>query len=131
MNNWQVYREFEMSEYVTLELPENVARSVKEVARRTHRRVEDVLVDWLDKAATELPVESLSNEEILALCDLQLEAEQQEELSSLLQQNREGILAGEAENRLDELMRLYRRGLVRKAQAWQIAVTRGLKPSAN
>jgi hypothetical protein len=120
-----------MSEYVTLELPENVARSVKEVAARTHRRVEDVLVDWLDKAATELPVESLSDEEVLALCEKQLEADQQVELSFLLEKNREGQLERKEENRLDELMRLYRRGLVRKGQAWEIAVARGLKSSLN
>lgn len=120
-----------MSEYVTIELPENVARSVKEVAARTQRRVEDVLIDWLDKAATELPVESLSDEEVLALCDLQLEHDQQEELSVLLEQNREGQLGHAAEERLDKLMRLYRRGLVRKAQAWEAAVARGLKPSPN
>lgn len=30
--------------------------------------------------------------------------------------------------RLDELMHLYRRGLVRKAQALKVAVERGLRP---
>ena len=120
-----------MSEYVTLQLPDNVARSVREVAARTHRRVEDVLVDWLDKAVAELPIESLSDEEILALCDMQMNEEQQAELSLLLERNREGELSNQGRNRLDELMQLYRRGLVRKAQAWKIAVARGLKSPLN
>lgn len=38
----------EMSEIVTLELPEEVARSAREVAARIHRRLEDVLVEWID-----------------------------------------------------------------------------------
>ena len=34
-----------MSEIVTLELPDHVVRSARAVAERTHRRVEEVLVD--------------------------------------------------------------------------------------
>jgi hypothetical protein len=51
-----------------------------------------------------------------------------EELSRLLAGNREGSLAEAEPARLDELIRLYRRGLVRKAQALRIAVARGLGP---
>jgi hypothetical protein len=120
-----------MSEYVTIALPENVARSAKEVAERTHRRFEDILVDWLDKAATEIPVESLSDAEILAISEDQLDYELQSELSLLLESSREGALNQAEQNRLNEIMRLYRRGLVRKAQAWEIAVRRGLKSSPN
>ena len=54
-----------MSEFVTLELPENVLRSAREVASRTRRRVEDVLVEWIDKTASDVPVESLSDEDVL------------------------------------------------------------------
>jgi flagellar motility protein MotE (MotC chaperone) len=124
-------RKSDMSELVTLELPENVARNARDLAKRTDRRVEDILVDWLDKAAAEIPVESLPDEEILALCEKQLDDEQQAELSLLLEQNREGILNQKEQERLDKIMRIYRRGLVRKAQAWDIAVARGLKTSLN
>lgn len=37
-----------MRERVILELPDNVARSAKEVATRTERQLEDVLVEWID-----------------------------------------------------------------------------------
>jgi len=120
-----------MSEFVTLELPENVTRNARELAERTDRRVEDILVDWLDKAAAEIPVESLPDEEILALCEKQLDDEHQAELSLLFEQNREGALNQEEQDRLDKIIRIYRRGLVRKAQAWDIAVARGLKTSLN
>jgi hypothetical protein len=116
-----------MSEIVTLELPERVVRSARAVAERTHRRVEEVLVDWIDQAAAEVPVESLTDAEILGLCDTQLADQDQKELSRLLARNREGQLNDIDRARLDALMQMYRRGLVRKAQAWKVAVARGLK----
>ncbi len=118
-----------MREIVTLELPEHVIRSARAVVATTHRRVEDVLVDWIDRAAAEVPVEVLSDEEILALCDMQMAHEDQEELSRLLAHNREGQRTDADRTRLDALMQMYRRGLVRKAEAWKVAVSRGLRPS--
>ena len=50
-----------MSEIVTLELPDHVVRSVRAVVERTHRNVEEVLMDWIDQAATEVPVDCLSD----------------------------------------------------------------------
>jgi hypothetical protein len=120
-----------MNEIVTLEIPEQAAQRAREIAARTQRRLEDVLVEWIDRAVTESPVESLPDDQVLALCDLQMEAAQQEELTDLLAGHREGHL-GEAERaRLDELMHIYRRGLVRKAQALKVAVERGLRPPLN
>jgi hypothetical protein len=52
---------------------------------------------------------------------------QQEELSALLEGNREGTLQAAEWARLGELMQVYRRGLIRKAQAIQVAVARGLR----
>lgn len=120
-----------MGETITLELPEKVIRSAREVAERTHRRLEDVLVDWIDHVVAELPVELLPDEEVLALSEMQMDSKQQEELSDLLARNREGMLDEQERMRLDELMQVYRRGLVRKAQALKVAVERGLRPPLN
>lgn len=120
-----------MSETVTLELPAEVARRVQEIAARTHRRPEDILVEWLDRAAADLPVEALPDDEVLSLCDSQMDAGEQAELSELLVSNREGALTDADRSRLDELMQSYRHGLVRKAQAWKVAVERGLRPPLN
>jgi hypothetical protein len=117
-----------MSVRVTVEVPEYLAERARSEATRTRRRFEDVLVDWLDRVGSEPPVESLPDEELLALCDGQMEAGEQEELGDLLTRNREGLLQGEDRSRLGELMRVYRRGLVRKAQALKTAVERGLRP---
>ena len=113
---------------VTLELPEQVVISAQEVAARTHRRLEEVLVEWIDRAAGDVPVESLSNEELLKLCDMQMDEEQQSELGDLLFLNRESMLGDPERHRLDHLMRIYRRGLVRKAEALKVAVERGIRP---
>jgi hypothetical protein len=116
-----------MSEMVTLQLPDNVLHSAREVATRTHRRVEDVLVEWIDQAAANMPIAFLSDADILGLCDRQMTEADQQELSLLLARHREGQLDETACHRLDDLMTIYRRGLVRKAQAWKEAVARGLK----
>lgn len=120
-----------MGEQVTLNIPKPAAQNARAIAFRTQRRLEDVLVEWIDKIASELPVESLSDEEVLTLCNLEMSVEEQTELSDLLAVNREGVLEQDQRRRLDELMQVYRKGLIRKAQAWQVAVTRGLKSPLN
>lgn len=115
-----------MSEIVTLELPDTLVQSARSVATQTQRRVEDVLVEWLGRVATESPVEALPDDQLLVLANLQLSEQEQAELSDLLAAQREGALDLVERSRLDALMALYRRGLVRKAQAVRIAVARGL-----
>ncbi len=117
-----------MGEIVTLELPEALAQSARAVAQRTQRSVEAVLLDWLDRAATDIPVEALPDDQVLALRDLQMSTEQQAALSDLLARQREGVLTSTERVQLDELMGRYRRGLVRKAQALNVAVDRGVQP---
>ena len=55
----------------------------------------------------------------------------EQELGDLLARNREGQLSDSERARLDELMQIYRRGLVRKAQALKVAVERDLRPPLN
>ena len=76
-------------------------------------------------------VETLTDEQLLSLAGAQLAADEQQELSSLLAFNREGTLSARQHVRLDELMQVYRHDLVRKAQALQVAVDRGLLPPLN
>ncbi|BBD66827.1 hypothetical protein NIES4072_58970 [Nostoc commune NIES-4072] len=72
-----------MAEIVTLQLPETLAQKAKEIAAFTHRRLEDVLLEWIDRTITELPLESLPDEQVLAICDMQMETQQQEVFSEL------------------------------------------------
>jgi hypothetical protein len=117
-----------MSETVTLQIPEELARRARALAAATHRRFEDAVVEWLRRAVEEPAVESLPDDALLALCDASLSAADQDALTALLTGHREGALSGEETARLDELMADYRRGLVVKARALKEAVVRGLRP---
>ncbi len=120
-----------MSEIVTLEIPDALARQARQVAASTHRRLEEVLVEWIDRVAAEVPVEALPDEQVLALSNLQMDISENEELSDLLSRQREGLLKESDQSRLNQLMRIYRRGMVNKARALRVAVERGLRPPLN
>ena len=76
---------------------------------------------------TERPIEELSDDEILTLTELRLTDEQDAILSELIERNREGELDADGQRKLDEMMRLYEHGLLRKSQALKVAVQRGLR----
>jgi hypothetical protein len=120
-----------MNEIVTVELSGDLARRARAMAAQVNRPFEEMLVHWIDQAVSEPAVELLPDDQVLFLCDLQLSPDQQEELSKLLNCQREGQLTDAERPRLDELMRIYRHGMIRKAQALQTAVARGLKPRLN
>jgi hypothetical protein len=117
-----------MSETVTLQIPDELARRARALAAATHRRFEDAVVDWLRRAVEEPAVESLPDDSLLALCDATLSAGDQEALTALLTGHREGSLSVEETAQLDELMAGYRQGLILKARALKEAVARGLRP---
>ncbi len=75
----------------------------------------------------EVPVEMLSDAQVLALSYSYMDLDQQEELSDLLADQREGVIDQAGRNRLEKLMQIYRRGLLRKAEALKVAVERGLR----
>lgn len=120
--------ELPMGQTVTLDLPPDLAQRAAAVARQTHRQVEDVLLEWLGRAASDVPIESLPDDQVLALANREMSNSEQRELSALLTRQREGKLDEAAHHRLDELMASYRRGMVEKAQALKVAVERGLRP---
>ncbi len=116
-----------MSDRVTIELPDDLARRARAAAAAGHRRLEEAVVEWIGRAVAEPDVGTMTDEELLRLCDSMLDAADQEELSRLLADSREGRLDAAGRERLDALISLYRRGTVRKARAWQEAVSRGLR----
>src|SRR4051794_36466723 len=117
-----------MAEKVTVALPDELARQARAVAASTRQTVEEVLLEWIRRAGAEPVLELLPDQELLALCDSQLDPAQEEELATLLERNQDGGLDEPARRRLEELMRAYRAGLVRKAQALKVAVSRSLRP---
>ena len=85
-------------------------------------------MDWARQAAAEPALQTLSDEELLAIADSQPSSAEEDELSDLLDRNRESALAEAERARLEELMRARRVAWVRKAQALALAVSRGLRP---
>jgi len=111
---------------ITLELPDKIAENAQHTAEQTQRSLAEVLLTWLDRAAEELPVSELSDDQILSLTKLQMDEASQSELSELLAQNREDSLSASSGQRLDQLMGVYRYNLVRRAEAFKVATERGL-----
>ena len=118
-----------MAESVTLHLPDALARQAHAVAEQTQRPVEDVLLDWLGRIVAKTPVDLLPDEQVLALANGQMDESEQDELSALLAQQREGDLDAVGREQLATLLRTYRAGMTRKAQAMAVTVARGLLPA--
>jgi hypothetical protein len=96
-----------MSEIVTLEIPTTLVQQAKEIAQLTDRPLESVLIEWIDRASADLPIETMPDEQVLLLCDSELPTDQQMSLSDLLERNREGQLHSVETQQLDELMQIY------------------------
>jgi hypothetical protein len=120
-----------MSEPITLDLPEPLVKKVKEIAMLNHRGIEEMLIEWIDRTINEIPVESLPDDQVLALCNLQINGEQQIMFSDLQSRQNEEQLNPQEISKLNELMQVYRRGTLQKAKAINIAVKRGLMPPLN
>ncbi len=123
-----------MSTQVTLMLPDDVYASALHLAQLTHREVADVLSDLLTLALPPLsanpetppPLASLGDAAVLSLTTLELPAEQDLRLSSLLARQQAGTLTDADRRELASLMQSYQEGLLRKGQALEEAVRRGL-----
>ncbi len=70
---------------------------------------------------------TLSDRQIIALTELQMEASQDQRLSQLLQIQQERTLTTAEQSELEMLMEIYQAGLLRKAQALNESVKRGLR----
>jgi hypothetical protein len=124
-----------MSSQVTITLPDEVYRSAMRLAQLARREVEDVLTDALTLCLPSLhqdsdvvpPIETLSGADILALTTSELQPAQDRRLAALLEGQQAGGLTNTERGELLTLMQAYQEGLLRKAQALQEAVRRGLR----
>jgi len=119
---------------VELSLPDEVYLRAQRLAQVSHRGISDVLIDTLalslptiEQSDTSAPLSELSDVEVLALTQLQLKPKEDQRLSVLLDQQQAGELADSERSELWTLMQQYQAGLLRKAQALQEAVRRGLR----
>jgi hypothetical protein len=75
----------------------------------------------------ETAVTDLSNEEVLALADLQMDTDVDRKLSQLLDKQQTGTLTEPERIELIRLMQLYQSSLLQKAEGLAEAVHRGLR----
>lgn len=117
-----------MAQSISLDIPDSIVQQAQQLASQNQQRLEDILLEWLTHSFTEHPVETLPDSQVLALCQMQLDEQQQSTLDSLLNKQREDELTPVDSQELQFLMKLYRRGLLRKAKALKVAVERRLVP---
>ncbi len=124
-----------MSTQVTVTLPDETYRRAVHLAQLTGRDIADVLADTIDISLQPLgsnlitgkPVAELSDAEVLAAADSQMEPSQDRRFSELLDRQQAGKLTSDERPELMALMQVYQEGLLRKAQALNEAVQRGLR----
>jgi CopG-like RHH_1 or ribbon-helix-helix domain, RHH_5 len=124
-----------MAARVVVTLPDDVYRRVEQLAQLTNRDVADLLADTITLSLPPLDlssrsvqaVTSLSDEDVLALTELQMLPAQDRRLSALLQKQQAQALSDPERAELLALMQVYQEGVLRKAQALREAVRRGLR----
>jgi predicted transcriptional regulator len=123
-----------MSTQITITLPDEVYQRIERFARLANRDVASILADTIQHSIPLIradvldlkPVSDLSDQQVLALTELQMEPDQDARLSELLDRQQAGILVENEQLELQNLMQIYQEGLLRKATALSEAVKRGL-----
>jgi hypothetical protein len=123
-----------MSTQITITLPDEVDQQIEHFARLANRDVASILADTIQHSIPLIradvldlkPGSDLSDEQVLALTELQMEPDQDVRLSELLDRQQAGILVENERLELQNLMQIYQEGLLRKAVALSEAVKRGL-----
>lgn len=123
-----------MSTQLTINLPDEIYHQIQHLAQLSNRHISEVLADTIKLSLPLLnlqtqfqePISTLRNEQVLALTELQMEAEQDRQLSNLLDKQQADLLTEIEQVELQTLMQVYQAGLLRKATALSEAVKRGL-----
>ncbi len=122
-----------MSTEITITLTDETYRQAERFAKLANKDVASVIADTIrlsiPAVRSDVVVESvsdLSDEQVLQLTQLQMEADQDARLSELLDQQQSGCLSSENRLELEALMQIYQEGLLRKATALSEAVKREL-----
>lgn len=133
-----------MTTQITLTLSDDIYQKAEYFAKLTNCNVADVLAQVIaisfspftpNTVSTEtqerVSVATLSNQEVIALTELQMEPEQDQRLSELLYNQQAGTLTDTERSQLWALMQVYQEKLLLKAQALREAVQRGLREPLN
>lgn len=123
-----------MTTQITITLPDEIYQRAELFARLANRDVASVLADTIQLSIPSIranvldlePIANISDEQVLALTELEMEPDQDTRLSELLDRQQAGLLDEDERLELQALMQIYQEGLLRKATALSEAVKRGL-----
>jgi hypothetical protein len=119
---------------LTVDLPDDLAHSVALLAASRGWNAPQMAAELIRASLHQRDAETepegtcgLSDEEVVAMADLQLKPDEAARLQQLLDLNGEGGLTAEGQRELDELMQTYDDALLRKSCGLAEAVRRGLR----
>lgn len=115
---------------ITLNLPENLYRNVTTIAKKSKRKVSDLIVavveeKYSDQSFDDSPA-NLTDEEVLALAKLQMPKKQSERHSRLLYKNQAGTITAAEKQELVFFQQVYGAALSRKTDGILEAIQRNL-----
>lgn len=117
---------------ITISLPDKVFANVANLASKTHRRVDEVIAEKVerdfssDTSELERPLAGCSDAEVLAVANMKMSEAENARMSELLDKQREETITPLERNELDALFRVFQFGNLRKSQGIYEAVQRGL-----
>ena len=115
-------------------MPDEIYQRAELFARLANRDIANVLADTIQLSIPPIradildlePISDLSDEQVLALTELQMEPDQDARLSELLDRQQANLLIEDERLELQVLMQIYQERLLRKATALSEAVKRRL-----
>jgi hypothetical protein len=117
---------------IMISLPDNVFANVANLASKTHRRVDELIAEKVEREFSsetgelERPLAGCSDAEVLAVANMKMSEAENRRMSELLDKQREETITPLERNELDTLFRVFQFGNLRKAQGIYEAVQRGL-----
>jgi hypothetical protein len=123
-----------MATQITITLPDETYLRAQRFARLANRDLASLLADTVigslppmsEKIDNLEAIVLLTDDQIIALTELQMDFTQDQRLSELLNEQQARILTDAEKQELESLMQIYQEGLLRKATALSEAVKRGL-----
>ena len=124
-----------MSTKITISLSDDTYRRAEHLAGISGRQIDDVLAETLQITLSPLsldarrnsPVRDLSDSEVIQLADSMMEQQASQRFSELLDKQQSGTMTSDESHILLALLQEYQDGQLRKAEALNEAVKRGLK----
>lgn len=117
---------------VTISLPEKVFANLSNFADKSHRRIDEVIAEKIerdfaiDPAELEKQIAVCSDKEVLELAEITMSAAQDARLSDLLGKQNEGNLNADEQKEMWQLMEISRLATLKKAYALREISRRGL-----